>query len=341
MAKRQRVDAVGFFDRAGQTKQDILQQKDDLIADLQQQIQHLNQRGIEQESPIEDIIPLRLGNGLSQPRYYFSQESLERLAASIQKHGLAEPLIVRQATDQKLEIVAGERRYRAAQIAGLKTVPYRLKQLSDDAAYELAIIDNLFREDLNSFEQTDSMLNLVALKLDLDREGAISTLWKVKNFEERSGKLSEEDQSRVEIVQSLFEPFGISVRSFVVNRLPILDLPDTLLQAVRDGAIEPTKANFLAKVDDAGEREKLLQSSIAENWSTAQIRTVVKARQNLSNTSPALGQYDETSAILASTSRQLNKIAKKLQKGFEVKNKQNLKRISELSLELRDLMSSL
>ena len=341
MAKRQRVDAVSFFDRAGQTRQDILKQKDDLISDLQQQIENLQQRNIEQETSLDSIIPLRLESGLSQPRYYFPQESLERLAASIKRHGLAEPLILREAKDKQLEIIAGERRYRAAKIAGVNKVPYRLKQLNDDEAYELAIIDNLFREDLNSFEQTDSMLNLVALKLELDREGAISTLWKVKNFEERQGNLSEEDQSRIEIVQSLFEPFGITVRSFVVNRLPILELPETLLNAVRDGMIEPTKANFIAKIDDEQEQAELLQFVINENWSTAQIRNEVKTRQEITKADYNPKPYQETTALLSATSKQLTKVAKRLQKEGAIKDEQKLQKISKLSKELQELMNSL
>lgn len=341
MAKRQRVDAVSFFDRAGQTRQEIIKQKDELIADLQQHIANLQQRGVEQEAALDNIIPLRLRNGMSQPRYYFSQESLERLAASIKRHGLAEPLIVREADDEKLEIVAGERRYRAAKIAGLETVPYRLKQLSDDDAYELAIIDNLFREDLNLFEQTDSMLNLVALKLGLDRDGAISTLWKVKNFEERKSNLTDEDHSRVDLVRELFEPFGITVRSFVVNRLPILDLPEALLSAVRDGVIEPTKANFIAKVEDEQERDELLQIVVNENWSTAQIRSEIKTRQNIGETKSNPKPYQEISDLISATSRQLTRVAKKLQNGKKIEDEQKLQQISKLSRELQELMNSL
>ena len=340
MAKRQRVDAVSFFDRAGQTKQDIVKQKDDLIADLQEQLVNLQQRGVEQEALLEQIAPLQLSGGLKQPRYYFSQNSLERLAASIKRHGLAEPLILREREDEKLEIVAGERRYRAAKLAGLKTVPYRLKQLSDEDAYELAIIDNLFREDLNPFEQTDSMLNLVCLKLALDREGAISTLWKVKNFEERKTNLSGEDQSRVELVRSLFEPFGVTVRSFVVNRLPILDLPGELLFAVREGEIEPTKALFIAKVDDGAERQALLQVAIQESWSTAQTKNEVKERLKSKNSLKPV-PHQEATELMTQTSQKLAQVSKRLRSGKTTGDKQTLERIAQLSQELQELIISL
>ena len=100
--------------------------------------------------PIEEIRPNR-----SQPRKTFSDEKLEELAASIREKGIIQPLVVRRKTDH-YELIAGERRWRAAQKAGLREVPVVIQDVSDDTALEMALIENIQREDLNAVEEAEA-----------------------------------------------------------------------------------------------------------------------------------------------------------------------------------------
>lgn len=100
--------------------------------------------------PIEEIKP-----NASQPRKAFSQEKLEELAASIREKGIIQPLVVRKGSSH-YELIAGERRWRAAQKAGLRDVPVVIQDVSDDIALEMALIENIQREDLNAIEEAEA-----------------------------------------------------------------------------------------------------------------------------------------------------------------------------------------
>ncbi len=119
-----------------------------------------NNAGSPQSMPLEQItLPA------TQPRRYFDPEALKQLAESIRQHGILQPLLVRPVADGKHELVAGERRYRAATELALKEVPVVIKELDDNAAFQLALVENLLREDLNPVEETEGILQLLALKL--------------------------------------------------------------------------------------------------------------------------------------------------------------------------------
>src|SRR6185312_16829864 len=102
----------------------------------------------------------KLSQGQFQPRAHFEKAKLEELAQSIKEHGILQPIVARKMASGKLEIIAGERRWRAAQIAGLHEVPVILKALEDQATLEMAIIENIQREDLNSIEEAEAYSRL-------------------------------------------------------------------------------------------------------------------------------------------------------------------------------------
>jgi ParB family chromosome partitioning protein len=108
------------------------------------------ERGTYFSCPIEEIKPHR-----GQPRKTFSPEKLDELAASIREKGIIQPLVVRRKSDH-YELIAGERRWRAAQKAGLREVPVVIQDVSDDAALEMALIENIQREDLNAVEEAEA-----------------------------------------------------------------------------------------------------------------------------------------------------------------------------------------
>tara|TARA_B110000444_G_scaffold150378_1_gene140694 strand:- start:88 stop:957 length:870 start_codon:yes stop_codon:yes gene_type:complete len=118
--------------------------------------------GVEQTSEeMLQIVPVEsLIRGKYQPRRDMLPETLEELANSIRAHGIMQPLVVRKLGHEKYEIIAGERRWRAAQLAGLEAVPVLIKNVSDDAALAMSLIENIQREDLNSIEEAQALCRL-------------------------------------------------------------------------------------------------------------------------------------------------------------------------------------
>jgi len=124
-----------------------------------------------------------------QPRRYFDPDKLEQLVLSIKEHGILEPLLVRPRPGGEYELVAGERRYRAAQKLGLAEVPVVIRKLTDEEALALSLIENLHREDLNPVEETEGILQLLSLKLNVAVEETISLLYRMQN--EAKGKVTQ------------------------------------------------------------------------------------------------------------------------------------------------------
>ena len=213
-----------------------------------------------------------------QPRRYFDPDKLEQLVLSIKEHGILEPLLVRPRSGGEYELVAGERRYRAAQKLGLAEVPVVIRKLTDEEALALSLIENLHREDLNPVEETEGILQLLSLKLNVAVEETISLLYRMQN--EAKGKVTQNvlgSQSGEE-VKSLFDSLGLmSWESFASSRLPLLKLPTEVLDALRRGEIEYTKATVIARVKDVSARRALLKAAIEEKLSLTQIAERIKA----------------------------------------------------------------
>jgi ParB family chromosome partitioning protein len=210
----------------------------------------------------------------SQPRRYFDPDKMLELQESIKQYGILEPIIVR-AIDTGYELVAGERRFRAAKELGLDKIPAVVHQLTTEQAYEIALIENLQREDLNPIEETEAILQILTLKLAIPEKEVTSNLYKMRVTPEQ-----ERDEVLTEIanrVISIFESLQtIKWDSFVVNRLPLLNLPTEVLEALRQGKIEYTKATAIAKVKDAEARENLLNETINQGLSLVQIKEKIR-----------------------------------------------------------------
>jgi len=163
--------------------------------------------------PLAALKPARFN-----PRRNFAEAQLEELAASIRERGLVQPLVVRPSTGGTYEIVAGERRWRAAQLANLHDVPVVVRALSDQEAVEIAIIENVQREDLNAIEEGEGY------KLLMDGHG-----------------YTQEDLAKV---------IGKS-RSHLANTLRLLRLPDSVQELVRSGELSAGHARALIGRSDA------------------------------------------------------------------------------------------
>ena len=231
-----------------------------------------------------------------QPRRYFDPAKISQLAASIQKYGILEPLLVRPQGD-KYELVAGERRYRAAQQVGLTELPVVIRQLNDQEALALSLIENLQREDLNPVEETEGILSLIGLELGISQGEVTAQLYKMRNESRASDNVV--TNSDYEIIQSIFSSLGLlSWDSFITHRLPLLKLPSEVTEALRSGKIAYTKATAIARVKDEKARKKLLRDAIKHNWSLSEIRERIKALRPSSEILPLKSRWRDTSSRL-------------------------------------------
>jgi len=123
----------------------------------------------------------------TQPRRYFDPKAMQSLVESVKREGILQPLLVRPVGD-KYELVAGERRYRAAQEAALTEVPVTVREMSDEQAVQYALTENLQREDLNPIEETEGTLQLLALRLGCETADVSSVLYRMEN--EAKGKIT-------------------------------------------------------------------------------------------------------------------------------------------------------
>ncbi len=183
--------------------------------------------------------------GRWQPRRQFAPEALEELASSIRAHGVLQPLLVRPAGNG-YELIAGERRYRAAVAAGLAEVPVRVMEVSDVEALELALIENLQREDLDPIEEAEGYRAL-AERFHLTQE----------QIAERVGRS----------------------RAAVANSLRLLTLPESVRAMLQSGALSVGHAKVLLGVEVAPEQERLARDCAAKGWSVRELEREVAKRQ--------------------------------------------------------------
>jgi ParB family chromosome partitioning protein len=191
-----------------------------------------------------------------QPRRYFDDSAMQELVASVEQHGILQPLLVRPLAGDGYEIVAGERRYRAAEKARLRDVPVIVRSMSDTEALQYALLENLQRENLNPVEETEGILRLLALHLDKPTSSVTSILYRMNNEAVKKGNHNVVITKEVEVVQGVFERLGrMTWETFTRNRLPLLKLPQEVLEALQTGRIEYTKAKAIALVKDEASRQ--------------------------------------------------------------------------------------
>ncbi len=239
-------------------------------------VEDLLSMDVESESPTATVNIDKIRLPAQQPRRYFDPEKLSQLVQSVKEHGILQPLLVR-AVNGEYELVAGERRLRAAKEAGLTEVPIITKELSDHQTLQIALLENLQREDLNPIEETEGILELLCMELDVNSGEVVSILNQAANAKKRGLDLTENVSRQLEIIESVLSGVGrFSAESFRTSRLPLLNLPDDVLEILRQGKIEYTKARAIAKLKDDGERRELLDKVLNENLSLSEIKQLVK-----------------------------------------------------------------
>lgn len=201
----------------------------------------MNREPLIQNVNIDYIIPNRF-----QPRLTFDEKSLNELASSIKEHGIIQPLVLRRLGD-KYEIIAGERRYKAAQLAGLTEVPAIISNIDDNKSAEIALVENVQRRNLNSLEEAKSYKKI------LDKEG-----------------LTQDE---------LAKKIGVS-QSTIANKLRLLNLTSEAQDALMNDKISERHARSLLSVTDPEKQKALLNKVISERLTVRQLDDEIKKESN-------------------------------------------------------------
>lgn len=246
MSKKPRGLGSGFASLLGASAQTLTQ----VIAD--DELQHL---------PVSALV-----SGRYQPRSQWDEQSLQELADSIRAQGVIQPIVVRPLSAGAYEIIAGERRWRAAKLAGLAQVPAVVRQLDDQAALAIALIENIQRENLTAIEEARAIRQL-ADRFSLTHEQLAQTL-------------------------------GRS-REAVSNLLRLLKLEMSVQEAVLDGQLSAGHARCLLPLPEA-EQQRLAQQAMSQQWSVRALEQAVKQWQ-----AALLTKVDESVSVTSTPSVQI------------------------------------
>lgn len=223
-----------------------------------------------QEPKVEYILIGLLQVFPGQPRKYFDPEAMQSLVESVRNNGILQPILVRPLGD-KFEVIAGERRYRAAVEVGLKEVPAIARAMSETEALKFALTENMQRDDLNPVDEAEGVVQLLSIELGVDKASVIVTLNRIRRHSPMVGDnvVAKEE----EVIAAVFKSVGkMSAASFQTHRLPLLNLPEDVKQAVRTNQIEYTKARAIAQVEDEVQRQELLNNAIEFKLSLSEIK---------------------------------------------------------------------
>ncbi|NEU76836.1 ParB/RepB/Spo0J family partition protein [Hassallia byssoidea VB512170] len=271
----------------------------------------------------------------SQPRRYFDAEALQSLANDIKQNGLLAPIAVRPTEDSTYELMAGERRLRACALIGLEEIPVNIIDCDDKTASRIRLAENLQREDLNAYEETIGILELLTILLETDTEDVVSILYRMAKEDKGEAAQNVLGCSESLTIQELFSKIGkITWQSFVTTRLPLLKLPTDIQEALASGLIEYTKACAIARIKDSSRRAELLKQAIDEKLSLSKIKEAVEGLLEASKqdkqdkqetpTKKLAAQIGEISSLikkdktLLQDNKKFNKVNKLAQQIFEL-----------------------
>jgi ParB family transcriptional regulator, chromosome partitioning protein len=217
-----------------------------------------------------------------QPRQHFDQEALKELSESIKVHGIIQPITVRQLSRHQYQLISGERRFQASRLAGLKTMPAYIRSANDQQMLEMALIENIQRENLNPIEVSLSYQRLIT-ECSLKQE----------ELGERVGKN----------------------RSTVTNYLRLLKLPPDIQIALRDNKISMGHARAIINVDSADSQLYIFKKTLSEDLSVRKVEELAREVMNKSNT----GEKESTKKESTSESKEINHLQSRLSSHFGTK----------------------
>jgi ParB family chromosome partitioning protein len=202
---------------------------------------------IHSPSVVNEIPLHRISVNPFQPRTSFDEEALNELVQSVEEHGIIQPITVRRTADNSYQLITGERRLRAAQKAGLKRIPAYVREAGDDRMLELALVENIQREDLDAIEVAISYQRLIEeFKLTQEALG------------DRVGKK----------------------RATIANYLRLLNLPAEIQTAIREKKITMGHARALAGVEDTAFQLKLFVKIVAQDLSVRKVEGLIQKSRN-------------------------------------------------------------
>lgn len=230
----------------------------------------------ENDSKVWKIAIDKLVPGIYQPRRTFNKETIQQLADSIKQNGLLQPITVRKRTGGGYEIVAGERRWRASQVAGLHEVPAIIKTISDQEALQLAIIENVQREDLDAIEEAEGYQRL----------------------------MTEFNYSQLEVSEKVGKE-----RSTVANALRLITLPTEIKDMISDKQISAGHAKALLALTDKAAMLKLARETSNKGWSVRALEVEIKNKAKTVETEAhdKLGSMNVASKLAQELADQLQK----------------------------------
>ena len=209
-------------------------------------------------------------------RHYYDLNELKQWAFNdIKPNGIRSPLWVRPHPDQvgKYELVAGLRRFKAAEIIGMEALPVKVFNWDNRTAFQAAISENANRRDFSALEELDNTLRLLEIQLGYESEKVISLLYRMNNAAKGTTNQNVLVSQEAELVKQVFDAFGrITWQSFVTTRLPLLKKPQEILDEIRQGKIQYTKGVLIASLKNAEERQKLITEVIHDNLTLSEIK---------------------------------------------------------------------
>lgn len=214
------------------------------------------------EGKLSEIDISEIEPNKEQPRKDFDEEALSELAASIERHGLLQPIVVRPRVNGRYEIIAGERRWRACRMAGLFRIPAVIKEMDEQTAAEAALIENLQREDLNPYEEALGYSTLID-RFSLTQEEAA----------ERVGKS----------------------RAAVANAMRLLKLPENMLNALREGTITAGHARALLSAE--GEKQEAMFRLALSGASVRALEAMGKKKSAPAKKEPKVNNFHREVAL--------------------------------------------
>ncbi len=239
---RRQVPSAGKGKKAEADKKAVLPD-DEMVVEVESSVRStaVTTRG-NNEVPIDSVEP-----NPDQPRISFNQDDLEELAQSIRKNGMIQPILVRPFGPNRYQIIAGERRWQACRMAGLKMIPVSIRETDDDGAIELALVENLHRNDLNPIEEA------YAYKRLMDKQG---------------------------LTQSELAQMMSKGRSTVANVIRLLDLPESAQQLLFEEKITPGHARAILSIPSKEGREALTRKLMEEKLSVRETENLARLFAN-------------------------------------------------------------
>lgn len=219
------------------------------------------------ELPLDQIKP-----GVFQARHDFDQEAMDELASSIKTHGVMQPVVVRPLGDDLYELIIGERRWRASQIASLKTIPCVIRQVDDQISSEMMLVENIQREDFNPMEEA----------------------YAYKRLKDDFKLTQEEIASRV----------GKS-RSFIANSLRLTQLPEIIQDLLVQGQLSVGHGKVLLRLPDRQQQMSLAEQIVKKNLT---VREAEKAAQRLIDQKKTQPRKKEQDFVMADTEDRLRQL---------------------------------